>query len=381
MQKIPRFISQAIQNYCQQNKVLILFGTRRVGKTFLIQEITQNLKHLNPVFLNGEDWDTQNIIANRTIGNYQRFLRNTQLLVIDEAQAIPNIGAALKLMIDSFPNLTIIAIGSSSFDLGNRSGEPLTGRKIDFRLFSVAQIELQNIENLLETRQRLAERLIFGSYPEVINTEIANDRITYLRNLVNSYLFKDILTFEKVQNAQKIFQLLQLLAFQVGSEVSLNELGVQLGMSKNTVERYLDLLSQVFVIFRLGAFSNNLRKEISKSSKWYFYDNGVRNAIINDFRAADMRQDIGQLWENYVISERVKWHHYTVSNANYYFWRSYSNVEIDFVEQFPDGKLACFEMKWKKKTVKMPSLFAENYPHATFEVVHQDNYLDFITPL
>ena len=319
----------------------------------------------------------QALLKNRSIANYKRIIGENKLLVIDEAQAIPEIGKVLKLMIDEIDGLTIIATGSSAFDLSNQTGEPLTGRSSTYFLYPIAQVELSRQENIVQTRQNLEERLIFGSYPEVLNLITLAEKAEYLKDLVNSYLLKDILVFEKIQNSSKIFDLLKLIAFQAGSEVSYDELSRQLGMSKNTVERYLDLLSKVQILIKLGGYSSNLRKEITKSSKWYFYDNGIRNAIINDFRLPANRNDMGFLWESYCIYERIKRNSYLKKDANYYFWRTYDQQEIDFIEE-ESGKISAADMKWGEKIKKIPAYFAKNYPNAEFLTINRDTYLDWI---
>lgn len=373
---IKRYLQKTIQQHIGKNKVLLLFGTRRVGKTWLIEQIATE-SGTETLSLNGEDQDVQNLLANRSVANYTRILGNAKLLIIDEAQAIPEIGKILKLMIDSFKGLTIIATGSSAFDLLNQTGEPLTGRSVTHYLFPIAQIELSEQENLLQTTQNLEDRLIFGSYPEIFHLPSLSEKTAYLNELVRSYLLKDILMYEQIQNSAKLLELLKLIAYQVGSEVSLDELARNLGISKNTVARYLDLLSKVFIIYQLGGYSNNLRKEVTKSSKWYFYDNGVRNAIINDFRLLPLRQDHGVLWENYALAERIKKNSYLQNHTQPYFWRTYDQQEIDLVE-VKNNQLAAFEFKWADAKKKIPGYFAKNYPEAPFVVINKENYLDFI---
>ncbi len=380
MQTIPRHVARQINELLTSNKVIVITGTRRTGKTFLLRQLTKNIPQ-KILFLNGEDLDTQAIFAQRTIANYRRLLGDTQLLVIDEAQAIPDIGKSLKLMIDELAQLTIIATGSSAFELNNQVGEPLTGRKVSFDLYPIAQMELQPLENLLQTRQNLEERLIFGSYPEVIGLETTERKIDYLRELVNAYLLKDILMYEQIRHSQKLLQLLQLIAWQVGSEVSLEELGKQLNLNKSTVERYLDLLTKVFILFRVGGFSGNLRKEVVKTSKWYFFDNGIRNTLINDFSLPAQRRDMGALWENYLFSERLKHNRYERLPIDTYFWRTYEQAEIDLIERKND-EIHAFEFKWSDtKQVKVPLAFSKAYPNATFEVISRSNYLDFVVGL
>ena len=378
MNIVKRAIESQLENLLDKNKVLLVLGTRRVGKTFLINAIHKNYK--NPVvILNGEDFDVQELLKKRTAANYKRIIGSAKLLILDEAQVIPEIGKTLKFMIDSITGLTILATGSSSFDLLNKTGEPLTGRQIQFSLYPLSQLELKETETYLETVQNFEERLIYGSYPELLQLNTYTEKSDYLQQLIQSYLLKDILAFEGIRHSDKIIRLLRLIAYQVGSEVSYNELGSQLGISKNTVENYLDLLSKVFIIYRLSAYSTNQRKEVSKSSKWYFFDNGIRNAIINDFRLPDLRNDIGTLWENYIISERIKRNSYLKENVQHYFWRNYNQQEIDLIE-IKEGKTSAYEFKYSPgKKVKIPAAFATTYPKATFERISRDNYLDWIT--
>ena len=265
------------------------------------------------------------------------------------------------------------------FDLTNNLGEPLVGRKNTLYLYPLAQMEFAEFENYKKTTENLEERLLFGGYPELEQYNDWEEKKEYLFEIINSYLLKDILVFEGIKNSDKIYALLRMIALQVGKEVSLQELGNQLQLSKNTVEKYLDLLSKVFILFKVEGFSKNLRKEITKSSRWYFYDNGIRNAIINNFNRLDLRTDIGDLWENYLTSERIKKQHYQKIKTQNYFWRTYDQQELDWLEEQADT-LAGFEFKWsEKKKAKVPVAFAKSYPDATFEVINRSNYLDFIT--
>lgn len=378
MNIVKRAIEGQLEDLLGKNKVLLVLGTRRVGKTFLINAIYKNYN--NPiVILNGEDFDVQELLKKRTAANYKRIIGSAKLLVLDEAQVIPEIGKILKFMIDSIPGLTILATGSSSFDLLNKAGEPLTGRQIQFNLYPLSQLELQETETYLETVQNLEVRLVYGSYPELLQLKTYTEKSAYLQQLIQSYLLKDILAFEGIRQSDKIIRLLRLIAYQVGSEVSYNELAGQLGMSKNTVENYLDLLSKVFIIYRLPAYSTNQRKEVSKSSKWYFFDNGIRNAIINDFRLPDLRNDIGTLWENYIISERIKRNSYLKESVQHHFWRNYNQQEVDLIE-IKNGKINAYEFKYSPdKKVKVPAAFATAYPESSFKRISRDNYLDWIT--
>jgi len=317
-------------------------------------------------------------LAERTVENYKRLLGQKKLLIIDEAQKVPDIGLILKLMVDHIEGIRIIATGSSVFDMTNKLGEPLTGRKYTFFMFPFAQMEFSKYENLVETKARLEERLIYGCYPELTYVESNRDKADYLNEIVNSYLLKDILEIDGIRNSSKMLNLLRLIAFQIGKEVSLDELGRQLGMSRNTVERYLDLLTKVFIVYKLPGFRRNLRSEITKTSRWYFYDNGILNALINNYSPISMRKDIGDLWENYVLAERLKYQHNSGMHVNNYFWRTYQQQEIDWIEE-REGKLFATELKWNpRKTAKIPTAWARAYPDSNFEVIAPDNYLGWI---
>lgn len=378
MKLIQRELEALATRQLGKNKVLLIMGSRRVGKTILVETIKNNYKG-QLLVLNAEDFDVQEILKNRSVANYKRIIGNATLLIIDEAQALPEAGAILKLMIDNIPELTIIATGSSSFDLANKTGDPLTGRSLQFYLYPLSQAEIATQEDALETIQNLEERLIFGSYPELFHLPGIQEKTGYLQQLVQSYLLKDILAYEGIRHSDKIVKLLRLIAFQCGAEVSYNELAGQLGISKNTVENYLDLLSKVFIVYKLGAYSTNQRKEVSKSSKWFFYDNGIRNAIVNDFRLLALRNDTGLLWENYLIAERIKKNAYQQKNVQYYFWRNYNQQEVDLIE-VENGQPTAFEFKYSPaKKVKKPAAFDAAYPEADFQVISKNNYLDWIT--
>lgn len=375
--KIIRHQLTELQNSLKPQKVTLLLGARRVGKSVLIEKLLHNYDKPY-LFLNGEDEDTHQLLAQKTAGNYTRLLKDYDLLVIDEAQNIPEIGKKLKLMVDSLKSLKILVTGSSVFDLLNTTGEPLTGRSNTVFLYPIWQGELN--ENSLQIKQALEDRLIFGSYPELWHLTTNDEKKRYLIDLVNAYLLKDILMLDGLRNASVVFNLLKLIAYQIGKEVSYNELGNSLGISKNTVEKYLNLLTKVFVLHKVSAYSNNLRKEISKSQRWYFVDNGIRNALIGDFDNLALRRDDekGMLWENYLFMERLKRNTYLKQQANYYFWRTYDQQEVDLVE-ISNKKIKSFEFKYSsKKTPKQPIAFAKAYPDATFEVINDKTYLDFI---
>ena len=373
---IKRVLQDAIISRMQKGKATLIYGARRVGKTILMRNVIE-AHGGKSLILNGEDYDAQRMLEVRTIANYKHLLNGIDLLAIDEAQNIPHIGNIIKLIVDEIPTVSVLASGSSSFDLQNQTGEPLVGRSTQFLLTPFSQPEIAQMETPLDTKRNLETRLIYGSYPEVVLLENYDMKVDYLRDIVTAYLLKDILAVDGVKNSNKMRDLLRLIAFQVGSEVSYEELGRQLNMSKTTVERYLDLLEKVFIIYRLGTFSRNLRKEVTKPCKWYFYDNGVRNAVIGAFKPLSVRQDVGALWENYVISEMRKKNHNTLAYKNFHFWRTYDKQEIDLIEDDGD-KLAAYEFKWGQKTPKAPVAFREAYKDASFDVVNPDNYLNFI---
>jgi hypothetical protein len=372
---IHRKLEETVMGKIGTNKVILILGTRRVGKTYLINRVSERVTG-KKLLLNAEDFDVQEVLKKRTVANYQRLINDTALLIIDEAQAIPEIGSILKLIIDSHPNLTIIATRSSSLDLVNTTGEPLTGRQYSYNLYPIAQLELGT--NPIRIQADLEERLILGSYPEIFQLKNRKEKEFYLRELIMSYLLKDILSYSGIRQSHKLMDLLRLIAYQIGSEVSYNEISNQLGINKVTVENYLDLLQKVFILFKLPSYSTNQRKEISKGVKWYYYDNGIRNAIINDFRPISLRNDMGMLWENYVISERVKFNAYNQTGSQLYFWRNYLQREIDLIE-VKDNRIYAYEIKYGKESkVKIPLAFKTAYPDADFQKIDSDNYLDFI---
>lgn len=378
MNFLKRGIETLFSKKVLPNKVLILLGARRVGKTAFIKNYLATIPAVDYLQLNGEDIQDADLLKERSVANYKRLLNKVKLLVIDEAQNIPDIGLILKLIVDSIDEIKVIVTGSSVFDLSNKLGEPLVGRKNTIYLFPLAQMEFAKYENFKETTQKLEERLLFGSYPELEQYPDWNDKINYLKEIVNSYLLKDILVYEGIKQSSKILDLLKLIAFQLGQEVSLQELARQLGISKNTVESYLDLLAKVFVIYKVPGFSRNLRKEITKSNRWYFYDNGIRNAIIANFSRLDSRTDVGALWENYLASERIKNQNYNQKSVTNYFWRTYDQQELDWLEE-DNGILLGYEFKWNEnRKAKIPTAFAKAYPEASFEVINKGNYLDFI---
>lgn len=374
---IQRALKEVIGTSMQPNKVMLVFGARRVGKTVLIKQLIEQFKG-QVLFLNGEDASTEEMFSTRTASHYRQLLSGTNLLVIDEAQSILDIGKILKLIVDEVEGIRVLVSGSSSFDLRNQTGEPLVGRSTTFRLSSLSVGELLSQQPVAQLLLDLDEHLVYGGYPELLSIPDFERKQVYLSELAQSYLLKDILTLDGIKNSGKMFNLLRLVAFQMGSEVSYEELGRQLALSRNTVEKYLDLLTKTFVIYRLPAFSNNPRKEVSKAGKWYFYDNGIRNAIIGDFRPLALRQDVGALWENFLISERIKMNDNLHHRAEYYFWRTYSGQEIDLIEE-RNGEVKAFEFKWGSKNPKVPASFKEQYPDVSYTVVTRSNFVDFCT--
>lgn len=347
MNYIEQEYLKSIGRFLRPGKVLVLYGTRRVGKTTLIRKFLEDFGE-EYLFVSGDDINIQEQLSSLSLEKLTAFIGNKRLLAIDEAQNISKIGQNLKILVDAIPNLKIIATGSSSFELAKDVGEPLTGRKFTLKLYPLSQLEIMKTENTSQTVANLELRLIYGSYPEVITENDNFFREKYLEDLVESYLFKDILTLEGIRNADKLKKLLQLIAFQVGKEVSYHELGNQLSLNKITVEKYLDLLEKVFIITHRTGFTRNLRKEISKTKRFYFLDNGIRNALIKNFNSLNIRNDVGALWENYLISERIKKLAYTFKSPNSYFWRTYDQQEIDLIEEM-GGEISAFEFKWREK--------------------------------
>lgn len=378
MDTIQRASQQRVEERMKPQKVMLVFGPRRVGKTFLLKQIVQSFKGKS-LMLNGEDADSIAMLEPISIANYRHVLEGVDLLAIDEAQHIPDIGKKLKLIVDEVPGIRVIASGSSSFDLKNQAGEPLVGRGTQFVLLPFSQQEIATVESPIESKRNLEARLIYGSYPEVVMLDTFAEKKEYINDIVESYLLKDILAVDGIKNSAKIRDLLRLVAYQMGDELSCEEVGKQLGISKNTVERYLDLLQKVFVLYRLGGFSKNLRKEVTKSSKWYYTDNGVRNAVIRNFEPLSLRTDAdrGALWENYIITERMKRNQNERLGLEFHFWRTYDKQEIDLIE-IGSGVMNAFEMKSGKKSPAAPKAFAEAYPEAQFTVVNMNNYSDYI---
>jgi len=368
----PLNITEALR----KNKVLVIYGPRQVGKTTIVKRYLNTYKG-NSVYYTGDDLDFAEVISSCSLTTFNKMFNEVSLIVIDEAQKIENIGRAIKLIVDNIENIRVILTGSSSFDLANKTGDTLTGRKIVLTLYPISQKELLQADTEFSIERNLNDILIYGSYPAVITAQTYREKEEKLRELVNSYLLKDILAFNLVKNSKIIRDLLKLLAFQIGGEVSINELALKLGIDKNTVARYLDLLEKSFVIFSIGGFSRNLRKEIYKSQKYYFYDLGIRNSLISNLNPINLRNDIGKLWENFIIIERLKRNSYSRIFPNYYFWRTYDRKEIDLIEE-RQGKLFAYEFKWTEDKVKKPIEFLETYTNSSFKVITRKNYFKFL---
>ena len=371
-----RYLESQTEAILKKGKVFVLYGPRRVGKTELIKKMIADFN--GKIFTGtGDNQEVRELLSAQKLSQLQTAFGSYQLLFIDEAQRIPEVGYALKLLIDHFPEMIILVTGSSSFDLSNKIGEPLTGRNTLRNLFPISVLELSQQFGGMYVLQKLEDLLIYGAYPDVINATSADDKKEYLISIRDSYLLKDILELESIKNPSKLSDLLKLLAFQIGQEVSLNELGNSLGIAKQSVERYLDLLEKTFIIKKVGGFSRNLRKEVVKTARYFFWDNGIRNALINNFNLLGQRNDLGMLWENFLYMERLKTKSYKRIFSNDYFWRTYDQQEIDLVED-RDGKLYAYEFKWKPQKVKAPKAWADAYPDSEFQVISKENFLEFL---
>ncbi len=366
-----------IRQRCFQGKVIILVGARQVGKTTLLKTLVKEYHSDDTLFVNCDEPQSVSLLTRRNLRDLQALIGNKRLIVIDEAQKVDNIGLTLKLMVDNFPDIQVIATGSSAFELRNQLNEPLTGRKYEYQLSPISTNEIWQTEGYLDVQRLFEQRLLYGSYPDIL-THPADAR-ELLLSLSDSYLYKDILAVDALRKPDLLDKLLRSLAFQVGSEVSYNELAQTIGSDSKTVEKYIELLEKCFIVFRLHGLSRNLRNELKKAKKVYFYDNGVRNAVIQQFAPADMRNDMGALWENFFIAERIKFNHYRRYNCNCYFWRTTAQQEIDYIEE-RDGTMTAFEMKWstKKANVRFPQSFLDAYNVKETIVVTPDNYLDFL---
>lgn len=371
-----RYLENRQNSIFKKGKVFVLYGPRRVGKTELLNKLISDFEG-EKYCGTGDNLELREILSSQRLSGLITNFAKYDLIFIDEAQRIPEIGYGLKLLIDHFPDKTIVVTGSSSFDLSNKIGEPLTGRSSVRILYPISIFELYQQIGGMKIMEQLENLLIYGSYPETLNSEHYEDKIEYLFSLRDSYLFKDILELENIRNPLKLTDLLKLLAFQIGNQVSLNELGNNLGIAKQSVERYLDLLEKAFVIKRVSGFSRNLRKEIVKSSRYYFWDNGVRNALINNFNPLSQRNDEGMIWENFLFMERLKTKHYKRIFSNDYFWRTYDQQEIDLIEE-REGKLFGYEFKYSPRKIRAPKAWEKAYPESEFHVISKDNFIDFL---
>jgi len=374
--QIPRIYAN-LGEYLKPNKVLVIFGSRQVGKTTLLEKFLSKIP-LKYKLDSGDNIKTREILSSEDFSRIKEYVSGYELIAIDEAQRIPRVGQGLKIIVDQIKGIKVIVTGSSSFELAGQIGEPLTGRKRTLAMYPVSQLELKNIYNPYELKERLSKWLVFGGYPAVITAGAKDEKTEALEEIVNSYLLKDILELEKIKGSKIIIDLLRLLAFQIGSEVSLSELAGRLAIDYKTVGRYLDLLEKSFIIVNIRGFSRNLRKEINKKSKYYFIDNGIRNAVISNFNGLELRDDAGKLWENFIVIERLKVQAYKNIISNNYFWRTWDKKEIDWVEE-REGKLFGYEIKWRDKPVKAPADWLKTYAKSSFEVINKENYLEFIT--
>ena len=371
-----RDLQSVIQERCFQGKAIILLGARQVGKTTLLKKIIQE-QHVDALYLNCDEPQTISALTNCNLKELRMIVGANKFVVIDEAQKVDNIGLTLKLIVDNMPDVQVVATGSSAFELRNCLNEPLTGRKFEYQMFPISSNEIYQSSGYIDLKGALETRLIYGSYPDILNH--ANDARELLRMLTDSYLYKDILATDNLRKPDVLDKLLRALAFQVGCEVSYNELAQIVGTDSKTVERYIELLEKCYIIFRLHGLSRNLRNELKKAKKIYFYDNGVRNAVIQQFAPLDIRNDAGALWENFFISERIKHNHYQQNYCNTFFWRTKSQLEIDYIEE-QNGQMTAFEMKWnpKKSNTSIPETFLNAYDVKETVVITPDNYLDYL---
>ena len=374
---IERLLEPIVRKRFFEGKALVVYGARQVGKTTLAQRIIGRLpKKTGVVALNGDLPDTRLVLEDAIPERIRILLGDKKVLFIDEAQRIPNIGMILKRIVDMMPDVQVLVTGSSAFDLATRTGEALTGRKIEYTLMPLSFQELQNATNLAEERMKLERRLVFGSYPEMVTHE--EDTAERLRSLAGSYLYKDIFALQSVRNPALLEKLLRALALQCGSEFSYREIGQLIGLDSKTVERYVDVLCRAFVLFTLPAFSRNARNELKRSQKAYFFDCGIRNAVIGNFLPLAQRTETGALWENYLMAERYKWRLAHAPDTRAYFWRTLGQAEVDLVEESAAG-LSAFEFKWGDGgRARIPAAFTTAYPEARVGVVTKANYDMFL---
>ena len=372
---IKRILENLIVKRLFRGKAIILYGPRQVGKTTLVTSLLEKRKE-KTLFLNGDEPDVRELLEDVTSSRLKALFGKSRIVFIDEAQRIREIGLTLKLITDQIKEVQLIATGSSAFDLASHTKEPLTGRKYEFHLFPLAFGEMVEHHGLLEEKRLLKHRLVFGYYPEIVTCP--GEERELLRLLADSYLYKDLLTLENIKKPVLLEKILKALALQLGNEVSYHEIGQLVGADKNTVEKYIDLLEKAFVVFRLPAFSRNLRNEIKKGKKIYFYDNGIRNAVIGNFSPIEKRNDVGGLWENFLISERMKYLRYSGLYPGRYFWRTVQQQEIDYLEE-RDGQLYAFEFKWSKnKHIRFPRTFLRAYPESSTKLITPENFESFI---
>lgn len=372
---IQRQLLTVLKKLVNSGKAIVLIGARQTGKTTLLKELVKEGKRVQ--WLDADDLPVRELIASLTINKLPTLFGDSDFIVVDEAQRVKNIGLQMKLITDNLPNVQLLITGSSAFELANQINEPLTGRKWEYKLYPFSFNELRQHYGMFEEIKNLPLRLVYGCYPDVV-TNKGNER-TILSQLTNSYLYKDILEWERIKHPDKLVKLLQALAYQVGSEVSYNELANIVGMDKSTIEKYLTLLEQIQIIFRLGSYSKNLRNELKMSKKIYFYDNGIRNALIGNFNDIELRDDQGKLWENYMISELRKKNEYMGNYALTYFWRTTQQQEIDYLAE-KDGKLTAYEFKWNpRKKAKISKTFTNAYPNTEIFTITPDNYYDFLS--
>ncbi|MEP6793090.1 MAG: ATP-binding protein [Saprospiraceae bacterium] len=376
---IPRILKDQIQSRLyKSNKVIIVYGARQVGKTTLIREVLKD-QPARVLEISADEIRYHDAFSGRDLGKMKGVVAGYDILFLDEAQRISDIGINLKILYEGIPNLKIIISGSSSLDLANKVNEPLTGRTWMFTLYPISTAEWKTYtgQNEFEIQQRLSEWLRFGMYPEIMTMDNIEDKRKYLNELTSSYLYKDILEINNIRYPQKIRQLLSLLSYQLGNLVSIQEIANTLQINRETVLHYIDLLEKSFVIFRLSAFSRNLRKEVTTKDKIYFYDTGIRNALIENFAPIELRSDLGALWENYLLIERKKKMDYSGIHPNMFFWRAYSGAELDYVEE-KDGVLNGYEFKWQSKPGRVPQTWLQTYGEKSWEVVHKDNFGKFV---
>lgn len=374
---IARFIEKELLKELRPAHVVCLFGARRTGKTVLLKFLAKKLKDKKLLSLHGQNLGVQEVFSSQRVEIIQKYTAGYDTVFIDEAQYISTIGLNLKLAVDNLPKLSFLVTGSSSFDLKNKLGEPLVGRSTFLKLYPLSQLELSKNENALETAANLETRLIYGSYPQIVFSETDSQKRKILENLRDGYLLKDVLALENIKDSVFVFNLLRLIAFQIGHDISYSELAQHLNVHPDTVRRYLELLEKIFIIFPRQGYSRNLRKEYTKTPRYYFWDNGIRNMLISNFNAPGLRDDMGALWENYCISERQKRNDYKNISVNYFYWRTYDQKEIDLVEE-REGKLFGFEMKWGKTKTKVPADFLRSYPDSDYKIINKESYLDFI---